>query len=76
VRSPQGYFVRQGDRSMDNGSLLCHRRSTVSYSRLKNIETLTLSATGDVLAISNLIVMVVARSLVFDMLLNARKAEM
>jgi hypothetical protein len=31
---------------------------------------------GDVLEISNLIVMVVARSLVFDMLLSARQAEM
>ena len=43
------------------------------YSRLEYIETLTFSATGDVLEISNLIVMVVTRSLVFNMLLSATK---
>jgi hypothetical protein len=40
----------------------------------QDIETLSFSAMGDVLEISNLIVM--ARSLVFDMLLSARQAEM
>jgi hypothetical protein len=59
-----------------NGSLLRHRRSTVPYSRLKNIETLSFSAMGDVLEISNLIVMVVARSLVFDMLSARRKCDL
>jgi hypothetical protein len=43
--------------------------------RLKNIETLSFSA-GRCPEISNPIVMVVARSLVFDMLLSARQAEM
>jgi hypothetical protein len=71
VRSPQDYFAGK------TGQWISVMPSTVKYrTRLKNIETLSFSAMGDVLEISNLIVMVVARSLVFDMLLSARQAEM
>jgi hypothetical protein len=45
-------------------------RSTVPYSRLKNIETLSMSAMGDVLEIFNLILMVVARGLVGNAMTN------
>jgi hypothetical protein len=48
----------------------------VPVSLVKNFETLFISATGELLATSSHIVMVAARRLVFNMLLNARKAEM